>query len=206
MPMAYHSFGWKASLFGDVHIRVPEELRFCTRGSSSRTAWTGRRCFSVQTPMIRAPQRCRQGLDGEQMPGPPAGQAQARRPGDQTADEQQVDLEVQAEVSALRAMAPAGRYGYDCRSPQAHPVAGPVEGRPRSAPGQVPRRLFGLSHADAVRASGGPRRRGDRRIRASEPTSTSTPPPLVSARQRDPRQADDRPARQPPDGLEPGPR
>ena len=33
VPMAYHSFGgWKASLFGDLHVHGPEGIRFYTRG------------------------------------------------------------------------------------------------------------------------------------------------------------------------------
>jgi malonate-semialdehyde dehydrogenase (acetylating)/methylmalonate-semialdehyde dehydrogenase len=33
VPMAYHSFGgWKASLFGDLHVHGPDGVRFYTRG------------------------------------------------------------------------------------------------------------------------------------------------------------------------------
>jgi malonate-semialdehyde dehydrogenase (acetylating)/methylmalonate-semialdehyde dehydrogenase len=40
VPMAYHSFGgWKASLFGDVHIHGPEGVRFCTRGKVVTRRW-----------------------------------------------------------------------------------------------------------------------------------------------------------------------
>jgi malonate-semialdehyde dehydrogenase (acetylating)/methylmalonate-semialdehyde dehydrogenase len=40
VPMAYHSFGgWKASLFGDVHMHGPEGVRFYTRGKVVTTRW-----------------------------------------------------------------------------------------------------------------------------------------------------------------------
>ncbi|MCW2994682.1 MAG: methylmalonate-semialdehyde dehydrogenase [Conexibacter sp.] len=40
VPMAYHSFGgWKASLFGDVHIHGPEGVRFCTRAKVVTRRW-----------------------------------------------------------------------------------------------------------------------------------------------------------------------
>jgi malonate-semialdehyde dehydrogenase (acetylating) / methylmalonate-semialdehyde dehydrogenase len=40
VPMAYYSFGgWKASLFGDVHIHGPEGLRFYTRGKVVSSRW-----------------------------------------------------------------------------------------------------------------------------------------------------------------------
>ena len=33
VPMAYYSFGgWKASLFGDLHVYGPDGVRFYTRG------------------------------------------------------------------------------------------------------------------------------------------------------------------------------
>jgi malonate-semialdehyde dehydrogenase (acetylating)/methylmalonate-semialdehyde dehydrogenase len=40
VPMAYHSFGgWKASLFGDMHIHGPEGVRFYTRAKVVTTRW-----------------------------------------------------------------------------------------------------------------------------------------------------------------------
>jgi malonate-semialdehyde dehydrogenase (acetylating)/methylmalonate-semialdehyde dehydrogenase len=40
VPMAYYSFGgWKASLFGDIHIHGPEGLRFYTRGKVVSSRW-----------------------------------------------------------------------------------------------------------------------------------------------------------------------
>jgi malonate-semialdehyde dehydrogenase (acetylating)/methylmalonate-semialdehyde dehydrogenase len=40
VPMAYHSFGgWKASLFGDVHVHGPEGVRFYTRGKVVTRRW-----------------------------------------------------------------------------------------------------------------------------------------------------------------------
>ncbi len=40
VPMAYYSFGgWKASLFGDVHMHGPEGLRFYTRGKVVSSRW-----------------------------------------------------------------------------------------------------------------------------------------------------------------------
>jgi malonate-semialdehyde dehydrogenase (acetylating)/methylmalonate-semialdehyde dehydrogenase len=40
VPMAYYSFGgWKASLFGDIHIHGPEGLRFYTRGKVVTSRW-----------------------------------------------------------------------------------------------------------------------------------------------------------------------
>jgi malonate-semialdehyde dehydrogenase (acetylating)/methylmalonate-semialdehyde dehydrogenase len=40
VPMAYHSFGgWKASLFGDVHVHGPEGVRFYTRAKVVTTRW-----------------------------------------------------------------------------------------------------------------------------------------------------------------------
>jgi malonate-semialdehyde dehydrogenase (acetylating)/methylmalonate-semialdehyde dehydrogenase len=40
VPMAYHSFGgWKASLFGDLHVHGPEGVRFYTRGKVVTTRW-----------------------------------------------------------------------------------------------------------------------------------------------------------------------
>jgi malonate-semialdehyde dehydrogenase (acetylating)/methylmalonate-semialdehyde dehydrogenase len=40
VPMAYHSFGgWKASLFGDLHMHGPEGVRFYTRGKVVTTRW-----------------------------------------------------------------------------------------------------------------------------------------------------------------------
>ncbi len=40
VPMAYYSFGgWKASLFGDVHIHGPEGVRFYTRGKVVTRRW-----------------------------------------------------------------------------------------------------------------------------------------------------------------------
>ena len=40
VPMAYHSFGgWKASLFGDLHVHGPDGVRFYTRGTVVTTRW-----------------------------------------------------------------------------------------------------------------------------------------------------------------------
>ncbi len=40
VPMAYHSFGgWKASLFGDLHMHGPDGVRFYTRGKVITTRW-----------------------------------------------------------------------------------------------------------------------------------------------------------------------
>jgi malonate-semialdehyde dehydrogenase (acetylating) / methylmalonate-semialdehyde dehydrogenase len=40
VPMAYHSFGgWKASLFGDLHMHGPDGVRFYTRGKVVTTRW-----------------------------------------------------------------------------------------------------------------------------------------------------------------------
>jgi malonate-semialdehyde dehydrogenase (acetylating)/methylmalonate-semialdehyde dehydrogenase len=40
VPMAYYSFGgWKASIFGDVHIHGPEGVRFYTRGKVVTRRW-----------------------------------------------------------------------------------------------------------------------------------------------------------------------
>ena len=40
VPMAYHSFGgWKASLFGDLHMHGPDGVRFYTRGKVVTERW-----------------------------------------------------------------------------------------------------------------------------------------------------------------------
>jgi malonate-semialdehyde dehydrogenase (acetylating) / methylmalonate-semialdehyde dehydrogenase len=40
VPMAYHSFGgWKASLFGDLHVHGPDGVRFATRGKVVTRRW-----------------------------------------------------------------------------------------------------------------------------------------------------------------------
>jgi malonate-semialdehyde dehydrogenase (acetylating)/methylmalonate-semialdehyde dehydrogenase len=40
VPMSYYSFGgWKASLFGDIHIHGPEGVRFYTRGKVVSSRW-----------------------------------------------------------------------------------------------------------------------------------------------------------------------
>jgi malonate-semialdehyde dehydrogenase (acetylating) / methylmalonate-semialdehyde dehydrogenase len=40
VPMAYYSFGgWKASLFGDIHMHGPEGIRFYTRGKVVTSRW-----------------------------------------------------------------------------------------------------------------------------------------------------------------------
>nr|WP_281424775.1 CoA-acylating methylmalonate-semialdehyde dehydrogenase [Paludibacterium yongneupense] len=40
VPMAFHSFGgWKASLFGDVHMHGPEGVRFYSRHKAVTTRW-----------------------------------------------------------------------------------------------------------------------------------------------------------------------
>jgi malonate-semialdehyde dehydrogenase (acetylating)/methylmalonate-semialdehyde dehydrogenase len=40
VPMSYYSFGgWKASLFGDIHMHGPEGLRFYTRGKVVSSRW-----------------------------------------------------------------------------------------------------------------------------------------------------------------------
>jgi malonate-semialdehyde dehydrogenase (acetylating) / methylmalonate-semialdehyde dehydrogenase len=40
VPMSYYSFGgWKASLFGDIHMHGPEGIRFYTRGKVVSSRW-----------------------------------------------------------------------------------------------------------------------------------------------------------------------
>jgi malonate-semialdehyde dehydrogenase (acetylating)/methylmalonate-semialdehyde dehydrogenase len=40
VPMAFHSFGgWKASLFGDIHMHGPEGVRFYTRQKAVTSRW-----------------------------------------------------------------------------------------------------------------------------------------------------------------------
>jgi malonate-semialdehyde dehydrogenase (acetylating)/methylmalonate-semialdehyde dehydrogenase len=40
VPMAYHSFGgWKASLFGDLHVHGPDGFRFYTRAKVVTRRW-----------------------------------------------------------------------------------------------------------------------------------------------------------------------
>ena len=40
VPVAYHSFGgWKASLFGDLHVHGPDGVRFYTRGKAVTVRW-----------------------------------------------------------------------------------------------------------------------------------------------------------------------
>ena len=40
VPVAYYSFGgWKASLFGDLHMYGPEGIRFYTRGKVVTSRW-----------------------------------------------------------------------------------------------------------------------------------------------------------------------
>ena len=40
VPVAYHSFGgWKASLFGDLHMYGPDGLRFATRTKVVTSRW-----------------------------------------------------------------------------------------------------------------------------------------------------------------------
>jgi malonate-semialdehyde dehydrogenase (acetylating)/methylmalonate-semialdehyde dehydrogenase len=40
VPVAYHSFGgWKASLFGDIHMYGPEGIQFYTRGKVVTARW-----------------------------------------------------------------------------------------------------------------------------------------------------------------------
>jgi malonate-semialdehyde dehydrogenase (acetylating) / methylmalonate-semialdehyde dehydrogenase len=40
VPMAYHSFGgWKASLFGDLHVHGTEGVQFYTRGKVVTRRW-----------------------------------------------------------------------------------------------------------------------------------------------------------------------
>ena len=40
MPVAYYSFGgWKASLFGDLHMYGPEGIQFYTRGKIVTSRW-----------------------------------------------------------------------------------------------------------------------------------------------------------------------
>jgi len=40
VPMAFHSFGgWKASLFGDIHMHGPEGVRFYTRQKAITSRW-----------------------------------------------------------------------------------------------------------------------------------------------------------------------
>jgi malonate-semialdehyde dehydrogenase (acetylating)/methylmalonate-semialdehyde dehydrogenase len=40
VPVAYYSFGgWKASLFGDLHMYGPEGVQFYTRGKVVTSRW-----------------------------------------------------------------------------------------------------------------------------------------------------------------------
>ena len=40
VPVAYYSFGgWKASLFGDLHMYGPEGIHFYTRGKAVTSRW-----------------------------------------------------------------------------------------------------------------------------------------------------------------------
>jgi malonate-semialdehyde dehydrogenase (acetylating)/methylmalonate-semialdehyde dehydrogenase len=40
VPVAYHSFGgWKASLFGDLHMYGPEGITFYTRNKVITSRW-----------------------------------------------------------------------------------------------------------------------------------------------------------------------
>jgi malonate-semialdehyde dehydrogenase (acetylating) / methylmalonate-semialdehyde dehydrogenase len=40
VPMAYYSFGgWKASLFGDLHVHGPEGVAFYTRTKVVTSRW-----------------------------------------------------------------------------------------------------------------------------------------------------------------------
>jgi malonate-semialdehyde dehydrogenase (acetylating)/methylmalonate-semialdehyde dehydrogenase len=40
VPMSYYSFGgWKASLFGEIHMHGPEGIRFYTRGKVVSSRW-----------------------------------------------------------------------------------------------------------------------------------------------------------------------
>jgi malonate-semialdehyde dehydrogenase (acetylating)/methylmalonate-semialdehyde dehydrogenase len=40
VPMAFYSFGgWKASLFGDMHVHGPEGIRFYTRAKAITSRW-----------------------------------------------------------------------------------------------------------------------------------------------------------------------
>jgi len=48
VPMAYHSFGgWKASLFGDLHIHGPEGVHFYTVGKVVTRRWSDPRLRDV---------------------------------------------------------------------------------------------------------------------------------------------------------------
>ena len=54
VPVAYYSFGgWKASLFGDLHMYGPEGIQFYTRGEGRHVALAGSRHL-VRGPRVPA--------------------------------------------------------------------------------------------------------------------------------------------------------
>ena len=56
VPVAYYSFGgWKASLFGDLHMYGPEGIRFYTRGKVVTSRWPDPATSSVNLgfPQVR---------------------------------------------------------------------------------------------------------------------------------------------------------
>jgi malonate-semialdehyde dehydrogenase (acetylating) / methylmalonate-semialdehyde dehydrogenase len=56
VPVAYYSFGgWKASLFGDLHMYGPEGIRFYTRGKVVTSRWPDPATSSVNLgfPLVR---------------------------------------------------------------------------------------------------------------------------------------------------------
>jgi malonate-semialdehyde dehydrogenase (acetylating)/methylmalonate-semialdehyde dehydrogenase len=56
VPVAYYSFGgWKASLFGDLHMYGPEGVQFYTRGKVVTSRWPDPATSSVNLgfPQVR---------------------------------------------------------------------------------------------------------------------------------------------------------
>ena len=56
VPVAYYSFGgWKASLFGDLHMYGPEGIRFYTRGKVVTSRWPdpGTSTVDLGFPQVR---------------------------------------------------------------------------------------------------------------------------------------------------------
>jgi malonate-semialdehyde dehydrogenase (acetylating) / methylmalonate-semialdehyde dehydrogenase len=56
VPMAYYSFGgWKASLFGDMHIHGSEGVAFYTRAKVVTSRWPAGPGQPEQPPQIHFP-------------------------------------------------------------------------------------------------------------------------------------------------------
>ena len=56
VPVAYYSFGgWKASLFGDLHMYGPEGVQFYTRGKVVTSRWPdpGTSSVNLGFPQVR---------------------------------------------------------------------------------------------------------------------------------------------------------